>query len=247
MFNKSNKSISLVLPVYNEEVILKEAVEKVYMALKNDFEDFELILIDDGSKDKSYLKMLELKQAYPEIIVMQNLINLNQGVSIQRGFAISSKEYVVHNGIDLPLKPIELKQLIMQMDDCDLLVLERNIYSGATIWRKIVSKINIGLRSLMFPILSSKIRDMNFVQIYRQNIIKSVLPLAKSPAFTTPEMIFRAKHNGYKVNTKQMHFEARSVGKGSLGHLHDILWSTYDMFRFRFLLWIGLEKHGKTK
>jgi|GEM_PF-999895 len=247
MTNKSHKSISLILPVYNEEKIIVEAVDRVYAALDADFETFEIILIDDGSRDSSYEKMVELQKKYERIKVLQNLVNLNQGVSIQRGFAIAKYEYVLHNGIDLPLKPSQLRQLITDMGENDLFVLERNIYSGATLWRKIVSKINIGLRKILFPKLSRAITDMNFVQIYKQNIIKSVLPLAKSPAFTTPEMIFRARHNDYKVASKYIDFEERTVGKGSLGRLHDILWSTYDMFRFRFLLWIGLAKHGKTK
>lgn len=247
MVEKLKKSISVILPVYNEEKIVEQAIFKTYTALENDFEVFELILVDDGSKDKSYEVMIELQKKYPDIKVIQNLVNLNQGISIQRGFAIAKYDYVLHNGIDLPLQPGELKRLIEEIGDTDLLVLERNIYSGATPWRKFVSKINIGLRGTLFPQLSKDITDMNFVQIYKQDIIKSVLPLAKSPAFTTPEMIFRARYKGYKVATKHIDFEARSEGKGSLGRLHDILWSTYDMFRFRFLLWIGLEKHDKRK
>jgi glycosyltransferase involved in cell wall biosynthesis len=247
MEGKLNKGVSVVLPVYNEEQILSRAVRKVYEVLERDFSEFEIILIDDGCRDGSYNIMVDLQMEFANIKVLQNLVNLNQGVSIQRGFTVAKYEYVLHNGIDLPLKPEDIKQVILDMGDNDLYVLERNIYAGATLWRKIVSKINIGLRKILFPVLSKKITDMNFVQVYKQNIIKSVLPLAKSPAFTTPEMIFRARHNEYKVASRYIDFEERLVGKGSLGKLHDILWSTYDMFRFRFLLWIGLAKHGKTK
>jgi len=247
MAEKIQVGISLILPVYNEESILARAVDTVYQSLERDFSDFELILVDDGSKDRSFEIMQDLGKKYPKIEIIRNLVNLNQGVSIQRGFAMAKKEFVIHNGIDLPLKPDSLKDLIREMQDVDLLVLERNIYSGATLWRKVVSKLNIGLRKLLFPFLTKGITDMNFVQIYRSNIIRSVLPLAKSPAFTTPEMIFRARHNGYTIKSINIDFEARTVGKGSLGRLHDIVWSTYDMFRFRYLLWIGLEKHGKTK
>lgn len=247
MTDKSSKSISVILPVYNEEQIIEKAVATTYEILEADFIDFELILIDDGSKDRSGELMLTLKEKFPKIKLVPNYINLNQGVSIQRGLAIAKNEYIMHNGIDLPHNPRELKQLLEEMGDCDLFVLQRNIYSGATTWRKIVSKLNIGLRRVLFPKFTSDITDMNFIQIYKKNIIKSVLPLAKSPAFTTPEMIFRAKHNGFKIITKHIDFEARTVGKGSLGKLHDIIWSTYDMFRFRYLLWIGLEKHGGTK
>jgi len=187
MTNKSHKSISLILPVYNEEKIIVEAVDRVYAALDADFETFEIILIDDGSRDSSYEKMVELQKKYERIKVLQNLVNLNQGVSIQRGFAIAKYEYVLHNGIDLPLKPSQLRQLITDMGENDLFVLERNIYSGATLWRKIVSKINIGLRKILFPKLSRAITDMNFVQIYKQNIINQYCHWLKALLLRLPK------------------------------------------------------------
>ncbi|MDB5227216.1 MAG: putative glycosyltransferase [Bacteroidota bacterium] len=247
MPQKSEKTISVIIPVYNEEKIVEQSIIQTYEALDRDFNDFEIILIDDGSRDNSLLIMKEIVNKYTNIHLHLNHINLNQGVSIQRGFALSKNEYVLHNGIDLPLNPVVIRELIDLMDDNDLFVLQRNIYSGATLWRRMVSKANIILRKMLFPRLSSGITDMNFVQIYRSRIIKMVLPLAKSPAFTTPEMIFRARFFGLKVATHYVNFLARNEGNGSLGKLHDILWSTYDMIRFRFLLWMGLKKHGETK
>ena len=243
----SQKSLTVIIPVYNEEQIITSALDRCIDALKRDFDDYELILIDDGSRDNSISILQEYERKHPKIKVIQNYVNLNQGVSIQRGLAIATKDYVVHNGIDLPLNPYEMKDLIEYMDDADLLILQRQVYSGATLWRKITSKGNIFIRKILFFRLSRGVRDMNFTQIYRREIISQILPLAKSPAFTTPEMFFRAKCNKMKIKTKWVTFEARPVGKGALGKLHDILWSVYDMIRFRYLLLLGIKKHGKPQ
>ena len=73
------------------------------------------------------------------------------------------------------------------------------------------------------------------------------MPLAKSPAFTTPEIIMRARISGLNIQLRDAVFHARQNGESSLGKLHDILWTIYDMVRFRQLIWMGLETHGKVK
>ena len=163
MQDKSTKTVSVILPIYNEEKIIENAVEITYKSLERDFIDFELILIDDGSKDKSSEIMIKLQKNFPKIKLIPNYINLNQGVSIQRGLAISQFDYIIHNGIDLPFNPTSLKVIVEEMGEYDLFVLERNIYAGATLWRKIVSKLNITLRKLLFPKLTNDIVDINFM------------------------------------------------------------------------------------
>lgn len=247
MSPKLSTSLSLILPIYNEEASIEGALSKCVAALENDFEDFEIIVVDDGSKDNTYTVVEKIARTNSRIKVIRNLVNLNQGVSIQRGFVFASKEIIMHNGIDLPFDPQKTRSIVEQFKDNDVVVLERKQYAGATSWRLITSKINIWLRVLLFPKLTRGITDMNFIQFYSSKLLPNILPLAKSPAFTTPEMIFRAKILNAKVKQIPFEFQPREVGSGSLGKVHDITWSMYDMFRFRYLLWVGIKKHGKTK
>lgn len=247
MAEKTSLGISLIIPTYNEASSLVMSINQCLTSLENDFENFEIIIVNDGSKDNSDEILTAQYSNDNRVKIVHNYINLNQGISIQRAMVVASMDYIIHNGIDLPLNPSEIKQIIDGMQDADILVLERSAYSGATKWRFIISNINILLRKVLFPDLTNGISDMNYTQVYRRNIIKYILPLAKSPAFTTPEMIIRGKFFGLKVSTKYIDYQARKSGKGSLGKIHDILWTIYDMFRFRFLLWMGLKKHGVVK
>lgn len=244
---KSSHSLSLILPLYNEEVLLESALNYCIEVLENDFEDYEIILIDDGSKDQTMNILTEKFSHLPKIKIHQNYVNLNQGISVQRGWKIAEKEFVLFNGIDLPLDLKLVKNIIEENQEYDVIVLERSIYEGATQWRLITSNINFWIRKLLFPNLTRGFKDMNYTQIYRKSVIDSILPLAKSPAFTTPEMIIRARLNDLKIVQKMISFQERKHGTGSLGKLHDILWTIYDMCRFRYLLTIGIQKHGIVK
>lgn len=244
---KSNNSLSLILPLYNEETLLESALNYCIDVLQNDFEDFEIILIDDGSKDRTLSILQEKFAQYPFIKIHQNFVNLNQGITVQRGWKIAEKDFVLFNGIDMPLDLKEVKSILDELNEYDVIVLERSIYQGATQWRLITSNVNFWIRKLLFPVLTSGFKDMNYTQIYKKSIIDSIMPLAKSPAFTTPEMIIRARINGLRIVQKMITFNERKHGTGSLGKLHDILWTIYDMFRFKYLLTIGINKHGIVK
>ena len=170
---------------------------------------------------------------HPQVKVLHNYVNLNVGISIQRALASATKEFVVHNAVDLPLALDDIAPLLQHMSDCDILVLERTSYAGYITWRKITSQLNRLLLKLFFPKAMRGIVDLNFTQIYRREVLAQVMPLAKSPAFTTPEMIIRAKHRGLRVKPVPVSYRPRTVGKGAFGKPHDILWSLYDMVRFR--------------
>lgn len=226
-------SVSLILPVYNEGSILEKTVIHCKKVLSENFDDFEIILIDDGSTDETGEVMDRLAELDNRIHVLHNLINLNVGVSVQRGMVSATKDYIVHNAVDLPLAPEDVPDLIKQMNKCDVLVLERTSYAGYTPWRWVTSKVNRFLLKILFGVRDLK--DLNFTQIYRKEVIPKVLPLAKSPVFTTPEMIIRAKRSGLRVKPMPVDYKPRTVGKGAFGKPHDVLWSIYDMLRFRLL------------
>jgi len=63
------------------------------------------------------------------------------------------------------------------------------------------------------------------------------MPLAKSPAFTLPEMILRAIKLNLNVHAETVAYRSRPSGKGAFGKPHDVLWTLYDMLRFRLKVW----------
>ena len=225
----------MILSVFNEKDLLEKAVHHAREILSRDFGQFELILIDDGSDDGTGELMEKLAENDDRIKVRRNPVNLNVGVSIQTGMVMATKQYVLFNGIDLPLAVEDIAGLIMKMKDCDVLVLERKSYAGYTSWRWLTSKINRFF--LWFFFRCRPIRDMNFTQIYRRDIIDKILPLAKSPAFTLPEMILRAIKLNLNVRAETVAYRSRPSGKGAFGKPHDVLWTLHDMLRFRLKVW----------
>lgn len=234
-----NSSLSVVLAGYNEEANIELAVKESIDMLESNYEDYELILVNDASKDQSALIMQQLADSNSKIKYMENYINLNFGTSVLRGMLMAEKDYVMFNAMDLPLDPSLIPNYltIMKESNADVLVLEREGYK-TTKWRKITSNVNHLMLCVLFPKLVKNTPVMNYIQIYKRDKLNCILPLARSPIFVWPELIFRAKLNEeYQVMNVKAPCQVNNLRKGAFGKPHDIIWGIYDMLRFRIRLW----------
>lgn len=234
---KSQRSISVVLAGYNEEENIDRAMQETYDSISANFEKYELILVDDASKDCTLEKMLKFEKNHNHVKVLPNYVNMNFGASVLRGLCAAHCDYVTYNACDLPLSNTDLVSLVTNMDEKDdVLVLERTDYK-TTKWRGVTSEVNKLLLKIFYPKLTKGIPVLNYVQIYKRDIIKNIIPLARSPIFVWPELVFRAKLKGYRVENVPVKCNVENVRKGAFGHPHDIIWGIYEMLRFRIRLW----------
>ena len=234
-----SSSLSVVLAGYNEESNIEQAVKETIEMLEANYEDYELILVNDASKDQSANMMQQLASSNPKIKYIENYINLNFGTSVLRGMLMAQKEYVIFNAMDLPLDPSLIPDYltIMVEEKADVLVLEREGYQ-TTKWRKVTSNVNHMMLCVLFPKLVKNTPVLNYVQIYKREKLNGILPIARSPIFVWPELIFRAKlKKDYLVKNVKAPCQVINVRKGAFGKPHDIIWGIYDMLRFRIRLW----------
>ena len=199
MEEQKKYSLSLVLSVYNEEDILEESMKKILHSLEEQNLDYEIVIVDDGSTDNSLQIIKQIAQGNEKIIIVENKVNLNQGISMLRGFKVASKELITYNGIDIPIPVEKTRQFIEELGDKDLLVIQREKSTGYSFWRHILSAGNRFIRKVLFPFMLSNVYDMNFGQIYRKKYLDSIWPNAKSPAFVTAEFVYRAILRNLKV------------------------------------------------
>ena len=101
-----NKSISVVIPAYNEGENIKSAVMSAYGFLRANFSDFEIIVVDDGSTD-STVRVLDSLSGLP-LKLLHNGVNKGKGYSVKRGAGVAQKDYILFCDADLstPLKEV---------------------------------------------------------------------------------------------------------------------------------------------
>jgi glycosyltransferase involved in cell wall biosynthesis len=224
--------LSVVLPGYNEREGLREAVETYLHELSSDRVDgFELVIVDDGSTDGTGALADELAASEPRIRVLHHERNLGQVAGIMDGFRASRGRIVTHNAIDLPFHP---RDSIAMVQSCrqyaDVVVVERKDRSSYTLTRKILSWVNVFLLRLLFQ---SAFRDHNFVQFFRREALMS-LPVRSTGVNTvTPELIFRAQAQGFRVVRQEAEYHERRTGRSSIE-----IFKVMHALRETFRLWL---------
>jgi glycosyltransferase involved in cell wall biosynthesis len=114
-----NVKISVLMAVYNTEFSLtKRAIDSV---LQQDFQDFELIIIDDGSKGNDRKELLAYVEKYEDKIVYIRHSNRGQAESINRGVLISSGEFITILDSDDEYKVHHLSSCLQEMEHVDLI------------------------------------------------------------------------------------------------------------------------------
>ncbi len=230
----------MLMPVLNEQESLEAAVERVRSVLEREADEFEIVVMNDGSTDRTAAIAERLAARDARIRVVHNERNLNYGITLQRGIREARCEWIVHDGADLPLAPEDFHEFFAHFDEADVIVAQRTSLPGYTRWRLVTSRV---YRRMVHVLFSSSVADMNFTQFFRRGYAQSIRFATTSPSVTTPELILRAERTGKRVIEIIATFQRREAGIHHFGRLKDISWSTLDLLRLRWhTLWRGWQE-----
>src|SRR5260370_6726258 len=121
--------VSVVIPVYSEEANIAELVERVGAAMLRSGKTFELICVDDGSRDRSAAALEALSAERPWLKPLYLIRNYGQSAALQAGFDAAQGEIIVTLDGDLQNEPDDVPELLKMMDERP----DIDVISG---WRK---------------------------------------------------------------------------------------------------------------
>lgn len=226
-------SLSVVFPAYNEVGNIERTIPAAVRALRDVVGRFEVILIDDCSKDETYAIADKLAAEYPEIRLFKNEKNMRQGATLARGFGLATMDLVTHNAMDYPFHFEDLPILLRQFPAADVVVASRKAYPGTTAPRRFVSWTN---RAVIRALFGTRVHDYNFIQIYKRSVIQDQPSLSTATSFITPEKIIRAHHRGLRVVEVEVDYHRREIGTPSSANWKNIKQALRDMARLRLEL-----------
>jgi len=231
--------LSLVLPGYNEEAAISQAVHTCVDSFRQGgIEDFEIILVNDGSKDRTGERADELARQDSRIRVIHHEYNQGQSAAFLHGFAASRGQIVTWNGMDLPFHPQDVPRAM----DCinagaDVVVVERRNRKAYGPVRKIISWSNVLVLRTLF---GSPFRDHNFVQFFRREVLTRLPVESRGVSTVSAELIFRAVRAGYRVVPITADYHPRGTGRSTI-NLPKIVDTLLETGR----LWFALRKQAR--
>lgn len=165
------KSLSVVIPVYNEQESLTELVTALKLALKL-FNKWEVLFIDDGSSDGSVELLSTIVKSESNFKLIQLHRNYGKSTALAEGFKLAIGEYIITMDADLQDDPQEFPNLISKLEEGYDLVTgwKQNRQDPWT--KRLPSKIANYFTGLITGV---KVHDMNCgLKAYRQAVVKSL-------------------------------------------------------------------------
>jgi len=227
--------LSIIIPVYNEELNITGVFRDVFAILDKHPEwRYEILVVEDGSKDATRRVILDLVQIYPQTQLI--LHDKNQGWvrSMMDGISRSKGQYIMYIGADEEFDcselPTFIEPLLAQGEDHADIVLgvrwQRNAYR---LHRFFLSVIYIFLLNALFRM---RVNDYNWSQVWSRELLDRIQINSKS-LFMLPEIIIKAQDLGYQIKEVPSNHRGRKQGKSSL-NLKILLHALLEAFAFWF-------------
>jgi glycosyltransferase involved in cell wall biosynthesis len=219
--------VSLFFPVYRDEATVRIVAEKALKILASLGEDHEIVIVNDGSPDRSGEIADDLARKHSCIRVIHHPANRGYGAAVRTGLAACRFEYICMTDGDDQYEVEDFRKLLKLRDRYDLVITFRykKIYSSTRIF---VSWVYNRLLRFLFR---TPFRDVSTgLRMVRRSLIEDLELEADSP-FIGAEIAIKAMLKGYRVGEVGIQTFARSFGAGSSTSLANILATIRDMWR----------------
>lgn len=225
--------LSIVIPVYNEELTVKKLVETV-RSVDVGFKK-ELLIVDDCSSDGSYQILVDMEKKYPDIRLFKNEKNKGKGFAVRKGIEEATGDILIIQDADLEYDPFEYPKLLKPIleDRADVVYGSRFITTEARrvllFWHFVGNKI---LTFFSNMICNLNLSDMETCfKVFRSDIIKKIR-LTENRFGFEPEVTFKlSRIRSIRMYEIGIAYYGRSYKEGKKINWKDGVRAFYVMFK----------------
>jgi glycosyltransferase involved in cell wall biosynthesis len=229
-------SISAVLPAFNEEAIIERTVRHVSGVLAGLTSDFEVIVTNDGSRDRTGEVLGNLQTRAPELNlrVVTHRVNCGYGAALASGFDAARKELIFMTDGDKQFDVAELSEFLPHMDgQTDLVIGWRRNRADPPL-----RKLNaLGWKTLVNLLFGYTARDVDCAfKLFRRRVWESMTVHARGATFSA-EFLIKARRLGFHVEERPVTHFPRTAGSPTGARLDVIVRAFTELFR----LWRDID------
>lgn len=228
-------SISVCMPAYNEEPNLPGMIKDVVDVMRTRTTDFEIVVTNDGSKDRTGAVLQELAQQYPQLRPVDHPVNQGYGAAVYTAITHASKDLIFFTDSDRQFRLDEIDRLLPYIGEADMVVGFRAPRRDPPL-RVLFGKGWSGLVTVLFGYTARDI-DCAF-KLFRRQVIETVGPHIQSRGATfSAEFLVRTKRAGFTIKEVPVSHLPRTAGSPTGAKPHVILRAFRELWRFRTQLW----------
>jgi len=206
--------LSLVFPVWNEQENLEPLLDSALALGERLGGNFEIVVVDDGSHDRSAELLKSRSDHHPEIRVVTHPSNIGYGAALRSGLREARGELVFFSDADLQFELGELAELLRHTDRFDIVAGYRAPRRDPLGRRALA----LGWGLLVRALFGLRVRDIDCAfKLFRREVIDD-LPIESLGAFVNTELLVRASRAGARIFQLPVTHRARRFGRQSGAH-----------------------------
>ncbi|MGE0880841.1 MAG: glycosyltransferase family 2 protein [Acidimicrobiia bacterium] len=231
--NPEVRSVSAMFPCYNDALSIGKMVRDVNDTLAEVVDDYEIIVVNDGSSDNSLDVLRGLENEFPRLRVINHEVNRGYGGALISGFTAATKDWIFYTDGDAQYDATECAPLIKAVTAETDIVQGWKIGRGDEWHRKVIGRVYHHTVKAMFR-LHVRDTDCDF-RLFRRSLFERA-PLTRTSGVICVEMMTKFQRAGARFIEMPVHHYARPHGKSQFFRVPHIAKSGYQLLQ----LWFGL-------
>ncbi len=221
-------SVSLVIPSYNDQTTVGRLIEDSDKLLREVCRDYEIVVINDGSKDDTLAVLQEAAKNNRRIRLINHEVNKGFGETIRELYLSGGKDLIFSLPGDYQYAPKELLEMAKGLKENDF-VIGLRVKRNDPPRRKLQSHI---YNTLLRFLYGHRHTDVNSIKLFRKSILDKITLRSHTP-FVDAELCIRAERAGFKVVEIPIEHLPR-LSQGASGGKFSVIWETFsDLFKMR--------------
>ena len=217
--------LSLVFPVCDEERNIGPLLESSRQLAPQLADSFEIVVVDDGSRDGSADVIERQRRADPRIRVVRHASNRGYGAALRAGLLEARGDLVFFSDADLQFDIAEASKLLAHADDFDIVAGYRHPRRDP--WpRRAIARV---WGSLVWWLFDLRVRDIDCAfKVFHRRVIDAI-PMASIGAFVNTEILVRARREGFRIHQVPVTHRRRRHGRQSGARPRVILRAAFEL------------------
>jgi glycosyltransferase involved in cell wall biosynthesis len=232
------KGLSIFFPAYNDSGTIASLVIAALRTARKLTDDFEVIVVNDGSADNTAEILDELARTYPEVRIVHHERNRGYGGALRTGFATATRELVFYTDGDAQYDPVELEVLWHAFGDDVDLVNGYKISRSDPMHRIVIGRIYHHTVKILFGLT---VRDVDCDFRLMRRRMFDVVRLEKNSGVICLEMMKKFKDAGFRVAEVPVHHYHRAHGKSQFFNFPRIARTGVDVLKLWWALVVRRE------
>jgi glycosyltransferase involved in cell wall biosynthesis len=225
------RALSVVLPAFNEEANIERVVHACTDYLDGVQIDYELLVVNDGSSDRTAEILEKLSATLPRLKPLQHPQNRGYGAALRTGFDAAGKRFVFYMDGDGQFDIRNLDAVLPLATDEEHIVTGFRIDRSDPFIRRLNAKLFGGF--LVRVLLGVRVKDLNCAfKLIPKKVLDSI-SLESTGALVNAELYGRAIRRGFGIKEVGVRHYPREAGVQTGAHLSVILRAFYELFRLR--------------